>query len=227
MKDAGFTGVFSAVVRRDMALAWSQGGSAALGLVFFLMAVTLVAFAIGPAPQTLARVAPGMLWLFALLSSLLSLDRLFQADFEDGSLDDLALSPLSLPMVVMAKVLAHWLATLVPLVLVTPFLGILMNLPEKAYGMLLMTLLVGTPALSLIGAIGASLTVAVRRGGALMALLVLPLYVPVLIFAAGAVEASVGFSDPLPHLAMLGAVTLVALVIAPFAAAAAIRLALE
>ncbi|WP_308910909.1 heme exporter protein CcmB [Pseudokordiimonas caeni] len=221
------SGSFLAVVRRDMALAWSQGGSAALGLAFFLMAVTLTAFAVGPAPQTLARIAPGMLWLFALLASLLSLDRLFQADYEDGSLDDLALSPLPLGFVVMAKVLAHWLATLVPLVLVTPFLGILMNLPDKAYGMLVITLFVGTPALSLIGAIGAALTVAVRRGGALMALLVLPLYVPVLIFATGAVEAAAGFADPLPHLAMLGAVTLVSLAVAPLAAAAAIRLSLE
>lgn len=219
--------VFRALVARDMRLAWSQGGASLLALGFFLIAVSLFPFGVGPEPQLLARIAPGVLWVVALLASILSLDRLYQADYEDGSLDDLALSPLGLAGVAAAKTLAHWLSTTLPLAIAAPFLGVMMNLPERAYGVLIASLLIGTPALSLIGSVGAALTVAVRRGGVLLFLLILPLYVPTLIFGVGAVDAAMTFTDPLPHLALLGAVTLIAAVVGLFASAAALKLALE
>jgi len=221
------TATFRAILMRDIRLAWSQGGTGTMALSFFMIAVTLFAFGVGPEPQVLARIAAGVIWVVALLACLLSLDRLYQADYEDGSLDDLALSPLGLTGVAAAKILAHWLATVVPLILITPLLGMFMNLPAEGYGILLLSLLVGTPALSLIGSIGAALTVSVRRGGVLMALLVLPLYIPTLIFGVGAVDAAMGMVGPGANLALLGAVTLVALAIGPFASAAALRLALE
>lgn len=220
-------GVFTGIFLRDMRLAWSQGGTGTMALSFFLIAVTLFPFGVGPEPQTLARIAAGVLWVVALLACLLSLDRLFQADFEDGSLDDLALSPLGLTGVCNAKILAHWVATILPLIIVAPLLAMLLKLPEAGYFYLVASLLIGSPALSLLGAIGAALTVSVRRGGVLMSLLVLPLYIPTLIFGVGAVDAAVLAGDPLPHLALLGAVSLVALVVAPLATAAALRLALE
>lgn len=219
--------IFRAIFMRDVRLAWSQGGTGTMALSFFLIAVTLFPFGVGPEPQTLARIAAGVIWVVALLACLLSLDRLYQADYEDGSLDDLALSPLGPIGVAAAKILAHWVATILPLVALSPILGMLMNLDAGAYGMLVLSLLVGTPALSLIGSVGAALTVSVRRGGVLMSLLVLPLYVPTLIFGVGAIDAAAGMTDPLPHLAFLGAVTLVALVIGPIASAAALKLSLE
>ena len=219
--------IFFAVVKRDMRLAWSQGGGALLAIGFFLIAVSLFPFGIGPAPQTLARIAAGVIWVVALLAVVISLDRLFQADFEDGSLEDLLLSPLGTLGVVTAKILAHWVSTCLPLVLVAPALGVLMNLPDNAYMPLVLSLLIGTPALSLIGGIGASLTVAVRRGGVLMLLLILPLYVPTLIFGVGAVEAVATFTDPLPHFALLGATTLAAVIVGLFASTAALKLAME
>lgn len=219
--------VFFAVVRRDMRLAWSQGGASLLALGFFLIAVSLFPFGVGPEPQVLARIAPGVIWVVALLASVVSLDRLYQADYEDGSLDDLALSPLGLVGVAAAKVLAHWLATTLPLAVAAPLLGVLLNLPNAGYGILIASLLVGTPALSLIGSVGAALTVAVRRGGVLMFLLILPLYVPTLIFGVGAVDAAVTMVDPLPHMALLAATTLIALVVSLFASAAALRIAME
>lgn len=219
--------MFLAVVKRDMRLAWSQGGTGTMALSFFLIAVTLFPFGVGPEPQTLARIAAGVLWVVALLACLLSLDRLYQADFEDGSLDDLALSPLGLGAVCSGKILAHWTATMLPLVAAAPLLAMLLKLPSEGYVYLVGSLLVGTPALSLLGSVGAALTVSVRRGGVLMALLVLPLYIPTLIFGVGAVDAAVLAGDPVPHLALLGAVTLASLVVSPFASAAAIKLALE
>ncbi len=221
------SGIFFGLLRRDIRLAWSQGGTGTMALSFFLIAVTLFPFGVGPEPQILARIAPGVIWVVALLACLISLDRLYQADFEDGSLDDLALSPLGLVGVAAAKTLGHWVSTVLPLVIVSPFLGMLLNLPANGYATLLLSLLIGTPALSLIGSVGAALTVSVRRGGVLLSLLVLPLYVPTLIFAVGAVDASVGLIDPVQPLALLGAVTLAALVIGPFASAAALRLSLE
>lgn len=221
------SGVFWAVVVRDIKLAWSQGGTGTMAVSFFLIAVTLFPFGVGPEPQTLARIAAGVIWVVALLACLLSLDRLFQADFEDGSLDDLALSPIGMIGISCAKTLAHWLSTILPLVVVAPVLAMLMHLPNEAYAWLVVSLLIGTPALSLFGAIGAALTVAVRRGGVLMSLLVLPLYIPTLIFGVGAIDAVTLSSDPAPHLALLGAVTLVGLVVSPFATAAALRVSLE
>lgn len=223
----GLTGIFTSLCARDIRLAWSQGGTGTMALSFFLIAVTLFPFGVGPEPQVLARIAAGMIWVVALLACLLSLDRLYQADFEDGSLEDLALSPLGLFGVAAAKILAHWVATVLPLVLLSPILGMLMNLSVDAFGMLVLSLLIGTPALSLIGSVGAALTVSVRRGGVLMSLLVLPLYVPTLIFGVGAIDAAAGMTDPYPHLAFLGAVTLVSLIIGPVASAAALRLSLE
>jgi len=219
--------IFRGIALRDIRLAWSQGGTGTMALSFFLIAVSLFPFGVGPEPQMLARIAPGVIWVVALLACLLSLDRLFQADYEDGSLDDLALSPLGLMGVVSAKITAHWIATIAPLVLAAPLLGLLMKLPAEGYSFLVLSLLVGTPALSLLGAIGAALTVSIRRGGVLMSLLVLPLYIPTLIFGVGAIDAALHAADPLPHLALLGAVSLVALVIAPLATASALRLALE
>jgi len=219
--------IFRGVVARDIRLAWSQGGTGTMALSFFLIAVTLFPFGVGPEPQTLARIAAGVIWVVALLACLLSLDRLFQADYEDGSLDDLTLSPLGLTGIVSAKILAHWAATIVPLIVAAPVLALLLNLPSEGYLYLVASLLIGSPALSLLGAIGAALTVSIRRGGVLMSLLVLPLYIPTLIFGVGAVDAAVMASDPLPHLALLGAVSLVSFVVSPFATAAALRLALE
>lgn len=219
--------VFTAIVRRDVRLAWSQGGGSLLALGFFLIAVSLFPFGVGPAPQVLARIAPGVIWVVALLAAVISIDRLFQADFEDGSLDDLMLAPLGTFGMVAAKVLAHWLSTTLPLAIMAPALGVLMNLPDGAYGTLIASLLIGTPALSLIGSVGAALTVAVRRGGVLMLLLILPLYVPTLIFGVGAVDAAVSLTDPAPHLALLGATTLIAAVVGLFASTAALKLAME
>lgn len=176
------------------------------------------AFGIGPDGALLAKIATGMIWVGVVLASLLSLDRLFQADFEDGSLDLMFLSPLPLPALVLGKCAAHWLTTAVPLIVVAPLLGVLLNLPSETFGALLLSLLVGTPALSLIGAIGAGLTVGLRRGGLLLSLLVLPLCVPTLIFGVGAAS---GFTS---NFFLLGAVSLVLLVVSPIASAAALRL---
>ncbi len=219
--------IFSEIIRRDIRLAWAQGGTGTMALSFFLMAVTLFPFGVGPEPQILARIGAGIIWVVALLAALISLDRIFQADYEDGSLDHLMLSPLPLWAVVLAKVIAHWAATIVPLVLASPFLGFLLNLNTEATGILTLSLLIGSPAFSLIGAIGAGLTVALRRGGVLLSLLVLPLYIPTLIFGVGAVDAMSGFQNPAPHLALLAATSLFALLIAPFATAAALKIALE
>ena len=215
-----------ALLGRELRLALRSGGGAGLGLAFFLMVGLLVPLGIGPEPGRLAPVAPGTLWIGALLASLLSLDRLFQADFEDGSLDILALSPLPLEALVALKALAHWLTTGLPLTFVAPLLALTLQLPAPAYPWLLASLAIGTPALSFLGAIGAALTVGVRRGGLLLSLLVLPLYIPTLIFGARAVIAA-GEGDPRGALALLGGLTLFILALAPFAAAAALRIALR
>ena len=220
-------GAFSALIRRDIRLAWAQGGAGALSLSFFLIAITLFPFGLGPDKNMLARLAPGLIWVVALLAGLLSLDRLYQADYEDGSLDSLMLSPLPLELMVIAKTIAHWVGTVLPLIIIAPVLAMMLNLADGAYGWLFVSLLVGTPSLSLLGSIGAALTVAIRRGGVLLALLILPLYIPALIFGALVVESAAVGEDPIPHLALLGAFSLISLFIAPFASAAALRLALE
>lgn len=213
--------------RRDVGLAWSAGGSTRLALAFFALTITLFPFGVGPGAATLARIAPGVLWVAALLASLLSLDRLFEADFEDGSLDLLAIGPLPLAIVVLVKAVAHWVATALPLILLAPVLAVTLQLEREAYPALMASLLIGTPALSFIGAIGAALTTGLRRAGVLLSLIVLPLYIPVLIFATGAVDAARTGLDPAPHLMLLGAVSLVALVLGCWAGAAALRVHME
>jgi heme exporter protein B len=218
---------FLLIVRRDLRLSLRQGGDAAMVVGFFVLAVILFPFGVGPEPEVLGRIGSGVIWVTALLAALLSLDRLFQADYEDGSLEGLALAPLPLELVVLAKILAHWLVTGLPLAVVAPFLGLLLNLHPSGYPVLVAAMALGTPALSLIGAVGAALTLGARRGGVLLSLLVLPLYIPVLILGAGAVEAAISGLGARPHLLLLAAMSLAALPVAPLAAAAAVRQALE
>jgi len=192
-----------------------------------VLTITLFPFGVGPDPNTLARIAAGTIWVSALLASMLALDRLFRADHDDGSLDLLGLSPLPLELVVLAKCLAHWLTTGLPLVVAAPVLAVLMNMNAEGFATLIGAMLIGTPVLSLIGAIGAALTVSLRRGGVLISLLVLPLYIPVLIFGVGAVDAAVYGLDAQPHLMVLGALLSAAIALCPWASAAALRLSLE
>lgn len=216
-----------ALLVRDIRLAVRAGGGFGLGLAFFLLVTVMVPFGVGPEPATLARIAPGILWVGALLSCLLSLDRIFALDFEDGSLDLLATAPIPLEGVVAVKALAHWLVTGLPLVLVSPVLGLLMNLPAQGYFWLGASLLLGTPALSVIGAFGAALTVGLKRGGLLLSLLVLPLYVPTLIFGAEVVKrGAMGLATGTP-MALLAGITAGSVALLPFAAAAAIRVNLR
>lgn len=218
---------FRLLVLRDLRLALRQGGDAAMVVAFFVLTVILFPFGVGPEAALLARIAAGILWVTALLAALLSLERLFLADWEDGSLEALALMPLSLEAQVLAKCLAHWLVAGLPLIVVAPLLALLLHLDTAGYPALLLSLLLGTPTLSLIGAVGAALSLGARRGGVLLSLLVLPLYIPVLIFGVAAVEASIGGFGARPHLLLLGALLAGAVVLAPIAAAAALRQALE
>ena len=192
------------LLKRDLALAIKAGGGFGLALAFFLIVTVLVPFGVGPETGILSQIAPGILWIGALLACLLSLDRVFQLDWEDGSLDLLATSPLPLEGVAAIKALAHWLTTGLPLVALAPVLGILLNLPSDGYIWLIASLLAGTPALSAIGTFGAALTVGIRRGGLLLSLLVLPLYVPTLLFGALVVTRGAQGADALTPLAMLG-----------------------
>jgi heme exporter protein B len=198
-----------------------------MAAVFFVLVVLLFPLGVGPEAAILARIAAGVLWVAALLAALLSLDRLFQADYEDGSLDLLLLAPLPTSLVVLAKCVAHWLVTGLPLAIVAPLLAVLLQLEVAALPTLVLAMLLGTPILSLIGGIGAALTVGVRRGGVLLSLLVLPLFIPALIFGAAAVEAAATGLSPAPHLLILAALLFAALALAPWAAAAALRLAAE
>jgi heme exporter protein B len=215
------------IVKRDLRLALRQGGDAAMVVAFFALAVILFPFGVGPEPELLARIGSGIVWVTALLAALLSLDRLFLADFEDGSLEALALQPLPLELVVLAKCLAHWLVSGLPLALMTPVLALILGIHPAGYGALVAGMLLGTPALSLIGAVGAALTLGARRGGVLLSLLVLPLYVPVLILGAGAVEAAISELPSRPHLLLLAAISLAALPLAALAAAAGVRQAVQ
>jgi heme exporter protein B len=215
---------FRAILARDLVLAARIGGGAELGIVFFLTLVAIVPFAIGPDQNLLGRLAPAILWIAALLATLFGLDRLFQADEEEGALDQLLLSDTPLELIVLAKCLAHWLTTGLVLSLAAPVFGLMLNLPAEAMPALVATLLVGTPAVTLIGAVGAAVTVGLRRGGLLMAVLVLPLTVPTLIFGVGAAGAAITGPQPFgPPFLLLLATSLVALVVGPLAAAAAIR----
>jgi len=218
----------AAIFVRDLRIAVRVGGSALMGVLFFLVVATLVPFAVGPDLVLLSRIGPAILWLAALLASLLALDRLFAADHEDGSLDLILTGRAPLELVVLAKGLAHWLTTGVPLIVAAPLIGLLLDLDAKAAAALMLTLLVGTPALTFIGLIGAALAVTLRRGGLLLAVLVLPLAVPVLIFGVAAANAAI--VGPVPFgtpLTILGALTLASLVVGPFAAAAALRQEME
>jgi heme exporter protein B len=215
---------FRRLLMRDLRLTWRQAADAGTVLAFFLVAVTL--FPLGVGPQRLPQIAAGILWVTALLATLLSLERLFQADYEDGSLEALTLMPLALEAQVLAKCLAHWLTTGLPLTLMAPVLGLLLRLDAAAYPVLILGLMLGTPTLSLIGAIGAALALGARRGGALLSLLVLPLYIPVLIFGVAGCEAAID-GGARADLLLLGALLAAALPLAPLAAAAALRLAVE
>ncbi len=215
---------FVSVFLREIRIARRIGGSGSMGVVFFLTLVTITPFAVGPDPNLLARIGPAMLWISALLASLLGLDRLFQADAEDGSLDLFHLSRTPLELAVLAKCAAHWATAGLPLVLAAPVLGLMLQLDGMSLVGVVATLLVGAPALTLIGAIGAAATVTVRRGGLLMALLVLPLTIPVLIFGVSAANAAAGGTVPFfAPFAILCAISLVSLALCPFAAAAALR----
>ncbi len=218
----------AAVLVRDMRIAVRVGGGALMGVLFFLVVATLVPFALGPDLALLQRIGPAILWLAALLASLLALDRLFAADHDDGSLDLILTGRTPLELVVLVKGIAHWLTTGVPLIVAAPLIGLMLNLDARAAGALVLTLLVGTPALTFIGLIGAALAVTLRRGGLLLAVLVLPLAVPILIFGVAAANAAV--TGPVPFgtpFTILCALTLASLVIGPFAAAAALRQEIE
>ncbi len=218
---------FAALVGRDLNLAFRQGGDWANVAAFFALAVILFPFGVGPEPELLARISSGVLWVAAPLAALLSLERLFQSDWEDGSLEAMVLMPLPLELQVLAKCLAHWLATGLPLTVIAPVLALVLHFDPAGMGALVLAMLLGTPVLSLIGSVGAALTLGARRGGVLLSLLVLPLYIPVLIFGtAAASAASMGFSAQ-PHLLLLAALLATALALAPWAAAAALRQAME
>nr|WP_272490686.1 heme exporter protein CcmB [Mesobacterium pallidum] len=215
------------MLRRDLALAVRAGGGFGLGLAFFLIVVVLVPFGVGPETPLLTAIAPGVLWLGALLACLLSLDRILALDWEDGSLDLMATSPLPLEGVVTIKALAHWVTTGLPLVLAAPVLGVLLNLPGPGYPWLTLSLALGTPALSVLGTFGAALTVGLKRGGLLLSLLVLPLYVPTLIFGAEVARRGAAGLDPMTPLLMLAGITCGTIALLPFASAAVLRMNLR
>lgn len=216
-----------AVLRRDLMLAWRGRTDVLVTLAFFVIVVCLFPFGVGPETNQLREIAPGVLWVAALLSTLLSLNRLFAQDHADGTLEQLLLSPEPTALWVVAKVVAHWIVTGLPLVIVAPGLALLFDLQQDALGVLVLSLALGSPILALLGAVGAALTLGLRGGGVLLALLILPLYVPVLIFGVGAVDAYLGGMGASAQLLLLGGGLLGALAAAPFACAAALRIAIE
>jgi len=218
---------FLVLLWRDVKLATRSGGGAALALCFFALVATLVPLGIGADLKLLARVAGGILWVGAVLAALLSLDRLFQGDYDDGSLELIALAPLPLELTSFAKIVAHWLSTGLPLTIMSPLLALLFNLSPDAIPVLVLSLLMGTPAVSAIGAIGAALTVSLRGGGLILPLIILPLLSPAVIFGAGAVAAGLDGFSPAGALGLLGAFSLAAVLLSPFAAAASVRLNLS
>ena len=218
---------FWTLVGRDLRLALRQRADAVLVVLFFVLVAAIFPFGVGPEPNLLARMAPGVIWVAALLAVLLSLERLFLADYEDGALELLILSPLPLELVVLGKALAHWLTTGLPLIAAAPLIALLYNMDSAGLAMLILAMALGSPSLSLIGAVGAALTLGARRGGVLIPLLVLPLNVPVLIFGVGAIDATLAGLGARPHLLILGAILLVSLAVAPLAGAAALRQAME
>jgi heme exporter protein B len=215
------------IIARDLRLALRRPADLVSVLFFFIIVASLFPLGVGPEADLLRRLAPGVLWVGALLATMLSLPRLFAEDFHDGALEQLALAPCPLGFVVLGKTLAHWLVSGLPLALLAPLLGLQFDLPGETLLVLAVSILLGTPALSGIGAIGAALTLGLRGGGVLLSLLVLPLYIPVLIFGAGAVEASASGMSPQAHLFLLAAITVGGVAFAPWAAAAALKIALE
>ena len=218
---------FLALLKRDLKLAARHGLDSFMVVAFFVLVVVLFPLAVGPEQATLGRIGSGVIWVAALLSAMLSMDRLFQQDYEDGSLDLFVLSPTALELLVLAKTLAHWMSTGLPLIIVSPLLGILMNVSSAGYGTMILSLALGTPILSLVGAIGAALSLGARRGGVLISLLILPLLIPVLVFGVSAVETALTDLPARSELMILGAMLLVALALVPYAAAAALRQAVE
>lgn len=218
---------FTALLRRDFLLAYRRRAELLQPLVFLLVVVTLFPLGVGPSPQLLANIAPGVIWIAALLATVLSLDSLFRSDFEDGTLEQMILSDQSLALISLSRIVAHWLVAGLPIVLLSPLLALWMNLPEEGMSILIRTLIIGTPVLSLIGAIGGALTVSLKRGGQLLSLLVFPLYVPLLILATSAVSSAVAGLPYTGQLGLMSAGLIGALTLAPFATAAALKLSLS
>ena len=212
---------FLALLKRDLKLAARHGLDSLMVVAFFVLVVTLFPLAVGPEQAILGRIGSGVIWVAALLSAMLSMDRLFQLDYEDGSLDLLFLSPTPVELLVLAKILAHWMSTGLPLIIVSPLLGVFMNVSSAGYSTIILSLALGTPILSLVGAIGAALSLGARRGGVLISLLILPLLIPVLVFGVSAVETAMTDLPTRSELMILGAMLLVALTLVPYAAAAA------
>ncbi len=218
---------FIYLLRRDLTLAVRNRAEFANPILFFVLVITLFPLAIGAVPELLARIAPGIIWVAALLAAMLSLDSIFRSDFDDGSLEQLLMSAHPMPVLVLAKVCAHWLVTGVPLLLISPVLAEMLGMPPAAQGTLFLTILIGTPILSLVGSIGVALTVGLPKGGIILSLLVLPLYVPVLIFASSAIEAAAGGLDVSAQLNMLMAFLFVSISLSPLATAAALRMSMS
>ena len=227
MKKSSLLDLLVLVIRRDLVLAMRRRADVLTTLIFFVMVVSLFPLGVGPEMAMLRKMAAGVLWVAALLSSMLSLGRLFSADYLDGTLEQMMLAPQSLSMLVLGKMAAHWMVSGLPLVLMAPVLGLQFDMPVEALGVLIIGLLLGTPILSMVGAIGAALTLGLRGGGVLLSLLVLPLCIPVLIFGTGAVEAVSSGLDIASHLSLLGALLVLALVFTPWVTAQALRISME
>ena len=217
----------SALIRRDILIALRERSDLLQPVLFFIIVVSLFPLSVTPDRTLLVQAGPGIIWVAALLATLLALDGIFRPDHEDGTLEQLVLSPHPLSLLVLAKTAAHWMVTGLPLIIVAPLLGLLMQLPSDAIVVMCLALLLGTPALSLIGAVGVGLTVGVRKSGVLLSLVILPLYVPVLIFGSGAVQALMVSIDPLPHLLLLASFSLFSLAVCPLASAAALRISVN
>ncbi|HMC13549.1 MAG TPA: heme exporter protein CcmB [Gallionellaceae bacterium] len=215
------------VIRRDLVLALRRRADVLTTLIFFVMVVSLFPLGVGPEPEMLRKMASGVVWVAALLASMLSLGRMFSVDYQDGTLEQMLLVPQSLSVLVLGKILAHWMVSGLPLVLMAPVLGLQFGLPMQSLGVLMLGLLLGTPVLSMIGAVGAALTLGLRGGGVLVSLLVLPLCIPVLIFGSGAVEAAASGMNYASHLSLLAALLVLALVLTPWVTAQALRISME
>jgi len=227
MNKLSLSGLLVLVIQRDLVLALRRRADVLTTLIFFVMVVSLFPLGVGPEPEMLRKMASGVVWVAALLASMLSLGRMFSADYQDGTLEQMLLAPQSLSVLVLGKILAHWMVSGLPLVLMAPVLGLQFGLPMQSLGVLMLGLLLGTPVLSMIGAVGAALTLGLRGGGVLVSLLVLPLCIPVLIFGAGAVEAAASGINYASHLSLLAALLVLALVLTPWVTAQALRISME